>query len=96
MSLEKKYIERLEELRLEAFKAVSKLVDTFVEEHFGDKPSLVQYAITLEFIEAICSFCVIRQTKLDDMLNIIGTVYAKYQHEIDKKKEGDEPSCTVT
>jgi len=92
MTLEQKYIKRLEELRLEAFHSIANFVDLFVEDHFGDKPSLVQYAITLEFIEAICSFCVIRQMKQDDLLKIIGNVYAKYQHEIDKKKEGDEPS----
>lgn len=85
-TLDKKYAHRLEEVRLQAFGVISELVDDFVRDHWGDKPQLVQYALCLEFIEAIATYSVVNKIDLSDVLKILSTCYNKYMNEFAKEK----------
>lgn len=86
MKLDDQGVERLEELRLEAFSKLSTMVDEFVHSHWGDKPQLVQFAMFLEFIEATSNYCVVNKIPIETLININSSCFNKYMNELVKEK----------
>jgi hypothetical protein len=77
---------KIEEIRLDAFSKISKLVDEFVADHYGDQPQLVQFSLMFEFLEAVGTYSVLAKIDLSIVQSLLSNIYNRYQDELLKEK----------